>query len=99
MSKTDSGADSAEFDLILQGDVPRGRDGKHKHIITRLLTEIVRLKPGMALKVPLGALPDSKENVRSALNRATRQHGIDVATSSDHEHLYIWKTMERQGAA
>jgi hypothetical protein len=50
------------------------------------------LETGSALKVPLAALPDSKENIRSALNRATRQKGIDVSTSSDAEYLYIWKT-------
>jgi hypothetical protein len=36
-------------------------------------------------------LPDSKENIRSALNRATHQRGIDIATSSDADFLYIWK--------
>jgi hypothetical protein len=39
----------------------------------------------------LSELPSSKENIRSALNRATNQLGIDVATASDEEHLYIWK--------
>jgi hypothetical protein len=84
-------SDKAEFEAIQQNDVPKGRDGKHKRIITRLLNDIDRLKPGTALKVPVAALPDSKENIRSALNRATRQRGVDVATSSDGEHLYIWK--------
>ena len=58
--------------------------------MTQLLAEIEQLKPGSALKVPLTALPDSKENIRAALNRATRQRGLEVATSSDEEHLYIW---------
>jgi hypothetical protein len=40
----------------------------------------------------LEALPDSKENIRAALNRATRLRGIEVATSSDAEYLYVWKT-------
>ncbi len=80
------------FPAILQNDVPKGRDGKHKRIVTRLLSDIERLKPGTALKVPLSALPDSKENIRSALNRATRLRGMDVATSSDAEFLYIWTT-------
>lgn len=84
------------FQSIMQGDVPKGRDGKHKQIVTRLLADIDRLKPGMALKVPLSALPDSKENIRSALNRATHQRGIDVSTSSDEEFLYVWKTVTKQ---
>ena len=81
-----------DFEAIFQKDVPKGRDGKHKRIVTRLLADIDRLKPKTALKVPLEALPDTKENIRSALNRATRQKGIEVATSSDAEYLYIWKT-------
>jgi hypothetical protein len=83
--------DPESFESILQGDVPKGRDGKHKRIVTRLLADIANLRVGSALKVPLDALPDTKENIRSALNRATRQLGIEIATSSDSDHLYIWK--------
>jgi hypothetical protein len=82
----------ANFESIRQADVPKGRDGKHKRIITRLLKDIDQLKTGNALKIPLEALPDSKENIRAALNRATHMRGIEVATSSDAEFLYIWKT-------
>jgi hypothetical protein len=82
----------SRFESISQLDVPRGRDGKHKQIVLQLLSDIERLEPGTALKVPLSALPDSKENIRSALNRATNQRGIQVATSSDADYLYIWKT-------
>lgn len=89
--KKDLESRQESFESILQTDVPKGRDGKHKQIVTRLLRDIAQLKPGSALKVPLTALPDSKENIRAALNRATRLRGIEVATSSDAEHLYIWK--------
>ena len=72
-----------KFESILLGEVPKGRDGKHKQIVSQLLSDIEQLSDGSALKVPLADLPDSKENIRSALNRATRQRGIEVATSSD----------------
>lgn len=81
-----------DFETILEIDVPKGREGKHKRIVTRLLSDIERLKPGTALKIPLSVLPDSKENIRSALNRATRQKGISVETSSDVSYLYVWKS-------
>ncbi|MGD0627900.1 MAG: hypothetical protein ABR987_01025 [Terracidiphilus sp.] len=81
-----------KFESVLQLDVPKGRDGKHKKIVAQLLSDIDQLAPGSALRVPLSALPDTKENIRAALNRATRQQGIDVATSSDEDHLYVWKT-------
>ncbi len=94
MSTTDMNGEAllANFESIRQADVPKGRDGKHKRIITRLLKDIDQLKTGNALKIPLEALPDSKENIRAALNRATHLRGIEVSTSSDSEFLYIWKT-------
>ena len=79
-----------KFQSILQLDVPKGRDGKHKRIVTQLLSDISQLASGSALKIPLSALPDTKENIRSALNRATHLRGLDVATSSDAEYLYVW---------
>jgi hypothetical protein len=90
-TNSDTKISSSRFQSILQLDVPKGRDGKHKQIVTQLLSDIDQLEQGSALKVPLSALPDTKENIRSALNRATRQKGIEVATSSDDDHLYIWK--------
>ena len=84
-----------KYQSIDQDDVPRGRDGKHKKIVTQLLSDIEQLEHDRALKIPLRALPGSKENIRSALNRATRQRGINVATSSDTEYLYVWKPPEK----
>ena len=89
-TNTDSNAVPMKFQSVLQVDVPKGRDGKHKQIVTQLLSDIDQLGAGTALKIPLSALPDSKENIRSALNRATRHRGIDLATSSDSEFLYVW---------
>jgi hypothetical protein len=83
------------FKSVLQADVPKGRDGKHKQIILRLLNDIGQLSTGSALKIPLSELPDTKENIRSALSRAARQKKLDLATSSDEEFLYVWKTGEQ----
>jgi hypothetical protein len=81
-----------KFESVLQVNVPKGRDGKHKEIITQLLGDIEQLARGSALKIPLAQLPDSKENVRSALSRAARQQKISLATSSNDEFLFVWKT-------
>jgi hypothetical protein len=83
-----------KFQSILQADVPKGRDGKHKLIILEILEGIESLQSGSALKIALAELPDSKENIRSALSRATRQRQIDIATSSDDNFLYVWKTRQ-----
>lgn len=79
------------FQSIPQGEVPKGRDGKHKKIITQLLSDIAQLPAGSALKIPLAELPDSKENIRSALSRAGRQQNLDLATSSDENFLFVWR--------
>ncbi len=82
--------DLPKFQSVLQADVPKGREGKHKKIITVLLNDLAQLKKDSALRVPLADLPDTKENVRSALSRAAMQQGLTIATSSNDEFLYIW---------
>lgn len=78
------------FKGMPQEDVPQGRNGKHKEIVTRILSDLDQVQKGVALKVPLAQLTDSKEKVRSALNRATRKGGRSVATASDGTFLYVW---------
>lgn len=78
------------FKGMLQSDVPQGRNGKHKGIVTKILSDLDQIDQGFALKVPLADLADSKEKVRSALNRATRKGGRHVATASDDTFLYVW---------
>jgi len=78
------------FKGMLQSDVPQGRNGKHKGIVTKILSDLDQIDQGVALKVPLADLADSKEKVRSALNRATRKGGLHVATASDATFLYVW---------
>lgn len=78
------------FKTMIQADVPQGRNGKHKSIVTMIINDLDKLKHGAALKVPLADLAESKEKVRSALNRATRKARRKVATASDGAYLYIW---------
>ena len=78
------------FKTISQVDVPQGRNGKHKGIVTKILSDLDQLSKGIALKIPLAELADGKENVRSALNRATRKSGRTVATATDDTFLYVW---------
>jgi hypothetical protein len=81
---------SMNFKGMPQVDVPQGRNGKHKVIVTKILSDLDQVQKGVALKVPLAGLTDSKEKVRSALNRATRKGGRNVATASDGAFLYVW---------
>ncbi len=78
------------FGQMAQIDVPHGRNGKHREIVSRILSDLDQVKAGIALKVPLADLAESKENVRSALNRATRNGDRKVSTASDDTFLYVW---------
>ncbi len=83
---------SPNFKTMQQVDVPQGRHGKHREIVASILSDLDQLKDGNAIKVPLKDLSESKERVRSALNRATRKGGRDVATASDSDFLYVWNS-------
>jgi hypothetical protein len=71
-------------------DVPHSRNGKHKSIVNQILADLSLLKEGNAVRIPLAELDDTKENVRAALNRATRRARLQVATASDDGFLYVW---------
>ena len=81
---------ASHFRTLDLGDVPHSRNGKHKLIVSMILRDLDQLKDGAALKVPLAELKDSKENVRSALNRATRKSKRNVSTATDENFLYVW---------
>jgi hypothetical protein len=87
------------FKTMAMVDVPRSRNGKHKTIVTAILRDLDDLGEGVAFRVPLADLGDSKENVRSALNRATRKSGRDVATATDGAFLYVWNVAKPAGPA
>jgi len=84
-----TGPKKRDFATVLRANVPHGRNGKHKEIVTQIMQQLLALKDGSALKIPLKDIA-AKEKVRSALNRATRKAKIVVATAADSEFLYIW---------
>jgi DNA helicase TIP49 (TBP-interacting protein) len=92
MSETEKS--QMNFKTMAQLEVPQGRNGKHKEIVTMILSDLARLNTEAALRIPLADLADSKENVRSALNRATRKNGLNVATATDDQFLYVWNARE-----
>jgi len=94
MGTTNSKVVPMTFKTMVQADVPQGRNGKHKLIVTAVLKDLDRLKAGSALKLPLADLGQAKEKVRSALNRATRKAGRKVATASDATFLYVWNVSD-----
>src|SRR5690242_17196895 len=91
MAKEIASKRKMNFEAISQIELPHGRNGKHKQIVTQLLSDLEQLSPGKALKLKISQLPDSKQNIRAALNRATKQKRMKVATATDANFLYVWK--------
>ena len=57
-----------------------------------ILADLSKLKAQQAVKIPLSSLNgDKMQNLRSALNRVTREKNIPVLKSSDEEYLYVWR--------
>lgn len=84
----------------LIASIPHGRRGKHSVIVAKILADLDRLDTETAILVPLDGLNGEKmENVRSALNRATKQKKISVATSTDDEYFYVWRTEPKKSQA
>jgi hypothetical protein len=86
------------FKTLALVDVPCSRSGKHKKIVAAILRDLDQLGEGAAFRVPLAELGDTKENVRSALNRATRKASRDVATATDQDFLYVWNLSISEGS-
>ena len=84
----------------LIASIPHGRKGKHNSIVAKILADLDRLDLETAILVPLDGLNGEKmENVRSALNRATKQKRLSVATSTDDKYFYVWRTEKDSQAA
>ena len=80
------------YAAVNMSDVPQGRKGKHRKAVGDILADLSNLKPQQAVKIPLSSLNGEKmQNLRSALNRVTREQSIPVLTSSDEKYLYVWR--------
>ncbi len=83
---------ATHYSAVNQSEIPQGRKGKHRKAVADILDDLSKLSPQQAIKVPLSTLNGEKmQNLRSALNRVTREKGIPVETSSDEKFLYVWR--------
>lgn len=83
------------FETINSVEVPHDRKGKHNALISRIMQDLQRVEPGVALKVPVSALGSQKiENIRAALGREVKKTKLAVATSIDDDYFYVWRKKE-----
>jgi hypothetical protein len=60
--------------------------------VSDILGDLSKLSAEQAVKIPLSSLSGEKtQNLRSALNRVTREKKIPVVTSSGDKYLYVWR--------
>ena len=91
MGRNGNGNDT-HYTAVNRSDVPLGRKGKHRKAVTDILGDLSKLSAQQAVKIPLSSLNGEKmQNLRSALNRVTREKNIPVVTSSDEKYLYVWR--------
>ena len=68
------------------------RRGKHHSLVEGVILDLEVLPSGQAIKVPLSGINGvTLADLRSAVHRATVAKKLNVETSSDNEHFYIWK--------
>jgi len=80
------------YSAVNRSDVPQGRKGKHRKAVSDILGDLSKLKAEEAVQIPLSSLNGEKmQNLRSALNRVTRDRNISVVTSSDDKYMYVWR--------
>ena len=91
MGRNGNGRD-LHYSPVNRSDVPQGRKGKHRKAVSNILSDLAKLSDKQAVRIPLSSLDGEKmQNLRSALNRVTRDKNIPVVTSSDDEYLYVWR--------
>jgi hypothetical protein len=92
MGRNENATDT-HYAAVNRSDVPQGRKGKHRKVVADILADLSKLKAQQAVKIPLSSLNGEKmQNLRSALNRVTRERNIAVETSSDEKYLYVWRS-------
>jgi|SRR5579863_2284904 len=97
MRRNGNGNDT-HYASVNRSDVPQGRKGKHRKAVADILDDLSKLSAQQAVKIPLSGLNGEKmQNLRSALNRVTRERNIPVVTSSDEKYLYVWRSDAPEG--
>jgi hypothetical protein len=90
--KGNGNGNDTHYASVNRSDVPQGRKGKHRKAVADILGDLSKLNSQQAVKIPLSSLNGEKmQNLRSALNRVTRERKIPVVTSSDEKYLYVWR--------
>jgi hypothetical protein len=81
--------EEAEVEKVPLSSLRPRRRGKHHELMQQVLKALAELSSESALKVPLGNF--SAKDIRSAVFRAAASQNVEISTTSDDKHLYVWK--------
>ena len=84
--------ESLAVEKVPLSSLKRQRRSKHRDLMQQVLQELVELSSESALKVPLGN--NSAKDLRSAVFRAASSQSIQISSTSDGDHLYVWKKQD-----
>jgi len=79
------------FRIVPISDIPSSRTSRHGRIVAEILIQLKALDASSAIKIPLAEVGERKANLRSALHRAARNARVELMTTSDEEHLYVFR--------
>src|SRR5271170_3151230 len=82
----------AKYRQVEIAGLKTGRHGKHHDLVHGIVQELVTLKPGSALEIPLADVGGvGLANLRSAVHRAAAATGVGIETIADDDKFYVWK--------
>ena len=88
--KTNTQSSGRHFPSVPMTEVNH-RAGKHHKVVSDILSDLAKLDELSAIRVDLGAVQEKKATLRAALLRAAQKRNIQLATSSDAKHLYVFR--------
>jgi hypothetical protein len=90
--KTKNEVPVAKYRQVNIADLKSGRRGKHHSLVQGIVQELVTLKPGSALEIPLAEVGGiGLANLRSAVHRAASSNNLNIETVADDGKLFVWK--------
>jgi hypothetical protein len=82
----------AKYRQVNIADLKRGRHGKHHTLVQGIVQELVTLKAGSAIEIPLAEVGGvGLANLRSAVHRAASSNHLNIETVADDGKLFVWK--------
>lgn len=86
---------SSHFPSVPLAEAIESRSSRHGKIVAEILSDLEKLDEDSAIKVDLADTGEKKTDLRSALHRAAKKGNINLATTSDEKHLYVFRNLPR----